>query len=417
MNGIRRIRGLRLRMVPLLVLVATTCDADVSAPPVDEIGFGKAYDVWRPVAGDTCAADVHNRYSTVGPDGLRYPTWHPPTDPASGCTFGHEHGRDPRGSDLYGWMGDIPFGYANQVQDIADPSTMRHEDHVGHKIEWENDIQMHFSDGAGAVLDVRCDVLAKLHQGTHSKDAFTNNVHELVYAISCTDRTQLHITVLAAIGTPGEFVSACDRERHIHAGVPTPPTSPNGNGKRAIPDRSCIEQHLLVAPGQRSNYHGALHESWETHTQIKLPNGHTIASFDPYFQVFAPSRYFDAGQAGNVGRPIAACYEVQNGERAQGGACEDGTHDGALTGLAFDDARSPFNGVHRQVDINGNRINNPNGPEVWYTDPFGRKASTEAFPGAIRQFIARVDNTGRVPRGPTIGRNRDYGGPGVHAPN
>jgi hypothetical protein len=144
---------------------------------------------------------VHDRYSTLGPDGKRYPTWHPPVDPLTGCGFGHEHGRDPRGSALYRDVGDIPFGYANEQLDAANLGLRRHEDHVGHKIEWENDIVLR-SNGAGGLLDVRCDVLTKLHQGTHSADAFTNNLHELNYHLRCSDRTELHVTLLTAIGRP-----------------------------------------------------------------------------------------------------------------------------------------------------------------------------------------------------------------------
>jgi hypothetical protein len=69
------------------------------------------------------------------------------------------------------------------------------------------------------------------------------------------------------------------------------------------------------------------------------------------------------------------------------------------------------------VDINGNRIDNEDGPEYWFTDPFGKGARKEAFPGSIRQYIARIDNRGRQGHGPVLGRNRDYGGPGVRAPN
>jgi hypothetical protein len=47
---------------------------------------------------------------------------------------------------------------------------------------------------------VTCDVLVKLRQGTHSKDAFTKNLHELAYHIRRTDGTELHVTELIAIG-------------------------------------------------------------------------------------------------------------------------------------------------------------------------------------------------------------------------
>jgi hypothetical protein len=402
----------------LVVFSGLSCDNSPSALLVEPTGYGRSYDVWRPVLPTECAPDVHNAYSVVGLDGKLYPTWHPPTDPATGCSFGHEHGRDPRGSALYRDLDPIAFGYANEQQDIADPHTMRHEDHVGHKIEWENDMRMTFEGGAGQILDVTCDVFTKLHQGSHSKDAFTNNLHELIYAIRCSDRTELRITLLTAIGRAGEMVASCDRDRVIQAGIATPPTSPNGNGRRAIPDRQCIEQHMLVPVGERSNYDAALRESWEVHASIRGVDGRTIASADPYFQILFPSRFFDSTQPDNVGRPITVCYETTpDGRAAREGLCSTSTANGTETGVTYADPRSRFNGVRRFVDINGNRIANTDGPEVWYTDPFGRNARTEPFPGSIRQYIARIDNTARVSHGPVIGRDRDYGAPGVRAPN
>ena len=57
----------------------------------------RAFGIWNPGPNDTCTKEQHDAYSVVGPDGKLYPTWHPPTGPG-GCTFGHEHGRDPHGS-------------------------------------------------------------------------------------------------------------------------------------------------------------------------------------------------------------------------------------------------------------------------------------------------------------------------------
>lgn len=394
------------------------CLLDTTSPDLATAPPGKAFGIWSPGPGETCTKEQHDAYATVGPDGKKYPTWHPPNDPASGCSFGHEHGRDPKGSRLASMVGPIPFGYANEQLALVDPLNPRNEDHVGHKVEWENDIAMRVnSQVASPLFDVRCDVLVKLHQGTHSRDAFTNNVHELVYHISCNDGTAMHITMLTAIGKPGEFVRSCDNATVIQAGAPTPLNSPTGGGKRLIPDRECVMEHMLVGSTRNSNMSAALHESWQTSNQIRRENGQTIASFDPYFQVPSPSRYFDPTAPGLVGRPIDMCYATEpNGDRARGGACGEATGSGAITGITWDDPRSPFNGVRRKVDINGNRINNANGPDVWYTDPYGRRAATEPFPGSIRQVIARI-NTALDPHGPTIGHERHYGGPGVRAPN
>jgi hypothetical protein len=393
------------------------CSSDHAIDPANATP-SRAFGLWNPGPHDTCTKEQHDAYSVVGADGKLYPTWHPPTGPG-GCTFGHEHGRDPRGSQLYGASGGLPFGLANEALAVSDPADPRDEDHFGHKVEWENDVQIQFSGPGSAIFTMKCDVLTKLHQGTHSKDAFTNNLHELVYHIKCSDGTEMHVTLLSAIGTPGEFVRSCDHSVHITAGAPTPVNSPDGGGFRAIPDRTCVEQFMLVPPGQSSNYFSALHETWETSNSIRREDGHTLAFFNPYFQVDLPSRFHDPALAPGVGRPIDACYEVTaDGRHASGGPCARSTDDGQTTGIAFDDPRSEFNGAGHFADINSNEIDNEDGPEDWYTDAFGRHGRTEPFPGSIHQRIARkTTSVGTGANGPTIGDDRDYSAAGVRAPN
>ena len=247
---------------PTLLLAACGDGAYTGIPPVEETGNAVQFGIWTPGTGDTCTQEIHDRYSVVGPDGKRYNTWHPPVDPATGCTFGHEHGRDPRGSNLYSRVGPIPFGLANEALETWDPQNVRHEDHFGHKIDWENDVEFVRKDGlTGALFSVKCDVLAKLHQGTHSKDAFTNNLHEIAYHVQCSDGTEMHVTLMSAIGEPGGFTRTCDGQR-VDVGPPVPANSPNGGGQRVIPDRTCVDQNLYVGAGQRADYNGALHESW-----------------------------------------------------------------------------------------------------------------------------------------------------------
>lgn len=407
--------------VPALTLVALArcSDGPSSVSPGQATGPSRAFGIWQPGAFDTCPVEVHDQYAMVGPDGKLYPTWHPPVDPATGCSFGHEHGRDPTGSDLFGEVGPLPFGFANEQLDIYDPTGPRHEDHVGHKIEWANDVEMKFpGDAASSLLELTCDVLIKMHQGSHSKDAFTNNLHELAYHIRCSDGTRMHVTLLTVIGTPGRFTRSCDRNVEVIVGTPVPANSPEGGGRRVIPDRTCVEQALLVPDGQSSNF-GALRESWEISVSVRRAGGGSLAHFNPYFQVLQPSRFYDPSMPDLVGRPMDVCYEVEdNGDRVHGGPCEEVTAGGSILGITFDDPRSPFDGAHRVVDINDNTITNPEGPQVWYTDPFGRNARTEPFPGSIRQFIAAIDNRRGIDvSGPTVARDRDYGTQGVHAPN
>ncbi len=397
------------------VLLQTACNGSSGGLDPSTAPPSVAYQAWKPGPTDTCPIAVHQKFSTLGPDGKVYPTWHPPVDPETGCTFGHEHGRDPHGSNLYGKVGDLPLGFANEQLDTWDPNGQRHEDHYGHKYEWENDVEMRVANGGGNVLSVKCDVMYKLHQGTHSKDAFTNNLHEVVYHAQCNDGSEIHLTIMAAIGTAGELTRTCDGAR-IRVGTPNPANSPNGGGQRVIPELSCVQQFMLVPNGNKSDFDNALHESWQQSLNIRTADGHTIASMNPYFQVFQPSRFYDPTKADITGRPIDMCYVTEtNGDHAQGGPC-NATQNGALS-LTYDDPRSPFNGVRRVLDMNSLNIDNANGPTTWYTDPFGGHAKTDPFPGSIRQFVAKIDNTGLGLSGPGIGSQRNYGGAGVHPPN
>lgn len=410
-----RRHGLTATAILTASLAVAACDTDDPpgsfGPEVpDIVGDAVAFGIWSPSGTDTCPASVHDQYFAVGPDGLRYPTWHPPTDPSTGCTFGHEHGRDPSGSDLYALIGDIPFGYANEHLEEGGFEAPRHEDHVGHKVEWENDMIMNVGGTGSTVVSIECDVLTKMHQGTHSPDAFTNNMHEVSYHIRCSDGTGFSATLLTPIGTAGELVVGCDRDVHIPAGVANPSISPNGGGKRAVPEIRCLEERVINPEDGRPRFDSALRESWEISARLRTESGHTLVSFNPYFQVTDPSRYYDPSSTAALARPLDLCYRA---ELAESDRCE------ALGGdsIGWDDPRSPFKGVRRFVDVNANRVRNDDGPEFWYTDALGHNGRTEPFPGSIRQWVAKRDNSGLDLHGRVMGRDRDYDGPGVRAPN
>lgn len=42
-----------------------------------------------------CNSAVHDRYASIGPDGVKYASWHQQIDSYYGCRFDHEHGSDP----------------------------------------------------------------------------------------------------------------------------------------------------------------------------------------------------------------------------------------------------------------------------------------------------------------------------------
>lgn len=395
-------------------IIVAACDSHGPIdPPPGEIVLSRVTGV-LPV----CSATVHDQYRVKGPDGQWYPTWHPPVDP-SGCTFEHEHGRDPRRSNLWRKVRGIPFGYVNAVLDVYDPANPRHEDHVGHKIEWENGVTLQRTiNGTRIPIGVSCDFLMKIHQGTHSPDAFTNNLHELQYFVQCSDGTELQARVLSAIGNPGEFVRSCDKATVVSAGPPSPPNSPRGNGVRFIPDVSCIDKYILVPQGQWSQYSAGLYEDWITSNYLRTSSGRQIAYFDPHFAVFSPSRFYDPAAPLHLGRVIDQCYvERPIGERARGGECDASTNYGQRP-VTWDDPASLFNGVSRESYFNQTDISNAGGPRVWYTDPFGGHASTVPFTGSVKQIVAPIANGRPFPlESQAFGKGRSYGGAGTHAPN
>jgi hypothetical protein len=255
----------------------------------------RAFGIWTPntASGDTCSKEIHDQYWTYGPDGKVYPSWHPAVD-ASGCTFGHEHGRNPKDSKLISLT--LPFGYVNEQLSPSDPQYQRNEDHVGHKVEWANDIEISRDNRPYT----KCDVLFKLHQGTHSPDALTNNLHELFYYASCGDGTKIQWRNLQPLGHGGKFHEReCDSRKRteVDVGVPTPANSPNKDGsERILPAKDCVETETLVAQGKGSQ-RGALTENWVIGVGRWAkhdPNKEAMSfDFGPYFQVNNPSRYFD----------------------------------------------------------------------------------------------------------------------------
>ena len=287
---------------------------------------------------------------------------------------------NPAGSALYPLLGPIPFGVANEALDTWSPGFPRHEDHVGQKIAWANAVPV--VDTFGHATAITCDVLVKLHQGTHSKDAFTNNLHELIYAAKCSDGVFAYATFLTAIGDPGEFIKSCVHDVDVveMVGPATPSNSPDGNGKRRIPDADCLQ-------------HGQVDEEWNTESAIRTapasrqPDGALLAHFNPYFNVSLPARAYDPTVAGLLVRPMDACNAGTIGTpSAAGAACREATANHTIPGIAWDDPRSPFNGVTRRVAIN--RLVVPGAASmVWYTDPFGRNGRATPFPGSVRQVF------------------------------
>jgi hypothetical protein len=254
----------------------------------------------------------------------------------------------------------------------------------------------------------------KIHQGTHSPDAFSMNLHELVYFVQCDDGTKIAATTMVAFGKPGEFGA---RFGTVVVGTMHPVNYPSGGGGREISDRRNVEATIFKPAGQWSDFSLGFYEDWISANYFRTADGRQIAYYDPHFAVFNPSRYYYPGAPNSVGYAVDTCYEEPSpGLRARGGSC-DLVKD-IYPAVKRDDPRSPFRGDRREFYFNQTWLGNAGGPQHWYTDPFGGNASPTRFPGSIQQFVAPINNErGFWLESQAFGKERNYGGNGVHAPN
>ena len=437
---------------------------------------------WTPnTKYDTCSKDFHDTYYVVGPDGKKYPTWHPPTavDPSTGklCSFGHEHGRDPRGSALWDSIrshyaydangngaidtaerdaSGVPFGYAseqlrayNAANGIANAN--RDEDHVSYKIAWENGIsRTRTVNGQLQTFDLSCDVLSVLHQETHSGESYASNLHEVLYAIDCSRGTdadrfggKVIVSAMATFGNPGEFTVAQANNTFttIRFGASQPLNSPAGGTERGrvIPVADNVYAAILVPIGQTSDFTGGLEDTWYSTLALRRIDGTELVYVDPSYAVSSPSRFYDLTQPDAVARSINLCYIGISAtgvliddplsaslivRQARGPECSAiapfGPQTPRVSRIDYDDPRSVFNGCRRRVTLGTTRITNGGGANVWYSDPYGRAARAGSFNGGVKQFVSAINNSnaGDIDR-VAFGADTDpcLGGSSIHAPN
>ncbi|MEP7326278.1 MAG: hypothetical protein ABI836_10050 [Gemmatimonadota bacterium] len=184
----------------------TSCDGGGIADNSSGSRSG-AMSMWSPAGYATCSKADHDRFVVAGPGGKLYPTWHPAIDPVKGCSYGHEHGRDPHGSALYAATGDVPFGVADEALETWDSGHSLREDHADQKIAWQNGVMLQQEvNGRRMDIGVRCDFLVKFHQ--QGFDQAAAEPSERVYHVKCDDGTEIHATTLVRPDQPSTIASA-----------------------------------------------------------------------------------------------------------------------------------------------------------------------------------------------------------------
>lgn len=437
---------------------------------------------------------AHNKYYVTAYDGKNYPTWHPPVvnNPMTGvgkCSFGHEHGTNPTnylyydeivqhfGKDLNGngtiekmtvdnngviTPGDqagLPFGIANEHMDQyynqegRDSIFVRHEDHVGHKVELVNaESEMvgntthtmsqlagttginipYYTSGSNTFqpTGVSCAHLHKFHQGTHSGDAILNNLHEVTFHSTCKSVNVNNINAPAyypdntvilngmmSFGKPGIYKRFCGRKRDDNicglngvnlsttTGATCNLTDPllsrlpdaiNSNSLgRNMTDKYCLEH--VEDPGygisEGSDYFTP-YEIWEGDFMVETASGDMLAEHGRQWDVLDPVRIIDIGYQ-HPTRTWQKDYQFTS-EVCDSLLTKPGTSIRRTMGcdngnIQFDSPQSAFKGLKRTTYFGRNRVSNPGGSQLWWTDPIGGNATTTAFDSGLKQKISAVE--------------------------
>jgi hypothetical protein len=384
---------------------------------------------WSPPTDTTrypnaCPKALHDTYFVIGPDGRKYPTWHPPStiDPDTGrlCYFGHEHGDDPRASGLFDdlrrhfawdangngriddseWSNDrtgVPFGY---VVEYATDATARAANtrHESYKIAWSDAVlRRRLVNGNEQSLDLSCDILLAYAQDSFSTYAVNEALHPLTYAINCNRGTEAaNLTSKMIVSVLADFGSS----------LAPPPSTAEVAAQRLLPQAETqVYPSAFVTSAATSDLLAALEERWDTVVSVTSSSGSELARFNPGLVVRTPARF--QLNASAIERSILLCYSGVDGngfliaDPAQAGSirrqvrgstdCARLSATGPSTPLAqrigFDARDAQFKGCSRQVVLRSQSIRNGTGPTTWYSTATGSGARTTSFSGGIRQYI------------------------------
>lgn len=382
--------------------------------PVSSIPAARTYGQWAPSQIGDCPKWLHDSYWVRGDDGKAYPTWHPAVEynreTGNYCTFGHEHGSDPKGSAVYNLADALAFGYVSENHEPNAPALQRLEDHVGYKVIVANNFNMY--NGNNYNESKRCHLLTTLHVGTHSPDAFVNTAHEVQATGQCEGLQPFSLRYFTLFGAPGEFKEAeaegCNNG--IAPGVaPSPANQPVGGVHRAIPTAACFLRGTI--DDQNRLVRNRLVEFWLT--------GLTGGNF--YYTIGNPSRFYDASQPQQLGRVVDLCYQPGH-PLAATLQCQE-TVASSPSRIAYNDPRSSFRGsVHVNTHFSTIAFNNAPSTTM-YTNAWGQNASPTRDPSRgiiFKQTVPTVGYTfradGQASRVPNVDHSAG-GRNGVRSPN
>jgi hypothetical protein len=422
-------------------------------PPVED-----SFDRAPPPAGTTfegeysprpgeCSVRQHDRYWVRARDGRVYRTWHPPSEPSDvetgrPCTYGHEHGADPRSSPLYTWAGGVPFGITGSVA-----PHYRHTDHTSHKVFvqnlWEAAVGNGPSDDPYRSASFHCHWLSKVHQDVHDGFALGNNEHEYQNNIMCDDgfarhplrdygaagpdrHTRASVRALTTWGRPGEM-KACDAMTiTTSTGMGREPvmgSDTNREIKCATPESGWLYAPLpreIVSETGHTDFARdtrGIDELWKPWLNLRTRDGRDIFVSSAYYVVRNPPRVYNplpsAGgylprrdwDGDGIEDEWVPTLEVCFDPRTRGMPVCAGLPE-SLASLSREErwlhVDSPFDGTIRLIHPKGTMLANETGREHFCTSYTGFETDDDPMPdgrgwytcpeGQLLQYVASTQN-------------------------
>jgi hypothetical protein len=313
-----------------LPLAAKTLPSPLPSPLPTPFPPGEA-----PVRGKPCPQWVHDRIVTIGPDGKTYPTWHGAEDEQYGCSFGHEHGADPRTSKADSAM--PAFGYAAALMGMDEP-------HVGFKV-----FVMPYNHEEGSKISP-ADVRLVFHMGTSGVKRYTERFHSFEYDYVSRDGSGRYGHVYGMADTGDIAGSVCTRG-----------TRPG----KTFPEIVC-EDTYEIWPMQFQIIHPD--DPYTGVMETRLTISGAVAAFDPVLT---------RDPADNT-RVVYTLHVREPGSR--------------IDPLS---PQSPYLGCNREFYVGPNYWRNTGRPTVYYTDPHGHVKPGPA-PGLIRQEVSATTSTNNL---------------------
>ena len=300
-------------------------EADGSAPIPPTVPAGKE----KPVPNTTCPTWVHDSYTTTGPDGREYATWHPQIDPTYWCYFGHEHGSDPSG--MGGYMPYFDYvAYHNNRQDE------RHEGFKGFVVQ----------DGSLT---------------------WYLNIHATVSMIMRTC-IPLHTVVVAATNASGELVAEIAFKGDFGETVAN-------TGDRALLKSTACDQEALLAQDTKA----------EKRVRVLNDPNYEDKGYEQWRMIgsdFLGLEFNSGNITMDIRNPMTGC----NGLRCSTGLLTNPKNDGEIKNHGERRTINFHNGVKLTYNLTHD-LNDGVADGFFYTNSYGNALAQEGEEGSIRQFI------------------------------